>query len=107
MRSRSWQGCSPAGPLRAIFAWCRAFPGRGRPLHLPWLLWAAAFGLADGWVVHVQVRRDSHSFSLTDLVLAAALCLASPVGAVRSAFRSETAELVLLGIGRMPRRSLA
>ena len=37
-----------------------------------------AFAAAEVLVVHVQVKRDSHSFSLTDLVLAAGLCLLTP-----------------------------
>lgn len=48
------------------------------PIDVPWPLWVAAFALGEVLVVHVQIRRDSHTFSMTDLVLVAALCLASP-----------------------------
>jgi diguanylate cyclase (GGDEF)-like protein len=52
------------------------------PLNLPWPVWVVAFAVGESLVVYVQVRRDSHGFSLTDLVLAAALCLASPTAVV-------------------------
>jgi diguanylate cyclase (GGDEF)-like protein len=61
------------------------------PVDIPWTLWVAAFALGEVLVVHVQVRRDSHTFSMTDLVLVAALCLA-PASAV------VTAQLVGTGI---------
>jgi diguanylate cyclase (GGDEF)-like protein len=45
---------------------------------VPWLVWVVAFAAAEVFVVHVQVKRDSHSFSLSDLVLAAGLYLVAP-----------------------------
>ena len=47
-------------------------------LTLPWVLWAAAFALSEVAIVHVQWKRESHTFSLSDLVLAAGLILALP-----------------------------
>ncbi len=47
-------------------------------LNLPWVLWAAIFAASEALVVHVQWKRESHSFSLSDLVLAAGLVLAVP-----------------------------
>ena len=47
-------------------------------LNLPWVLWAAAFALSEVAIVHVQWKRESHTFSLSDLVLAAGLTLALP-----------------------------
>jgi diguanylate cyclase (GGDEF)-like protein len=61
------------------------------PLNPPWLVWVGAFAVGESLVVHVQVRRDSHTFSLTDLVLVAALCLAQPTNLV-------TAQLTGTGI---------
>ena len=48
-------------------------------LNLPWVLWAAAFAVSEVLIVHVQWKRESHTFSLSDLVLAAGLALAVPV----------------------------
>jgi diguanylate cyclase (GGDEF)-like protein len=42
------------------------------------VLWAAAFALSEVAIVHVQWKRESHTFSLSDLVLAAGLTLALP-----------------------------
>jgi diguanylate cyclase (GGDEF)-like protein len=53
-------------------------PAAATALSLPWLLWAAAFGVGELLVVHVQWKRDSHTFSITDLVLAAGLFLTAP-----------------------------
>jgi diguanylate cyclase (GGDEF)-like protein len=47
-------------------------------LNLPWVLWAAAFAVSEVLIVHVQWKRESHTFSLSDLVLAAGLALAAP-----------------------------
>ena len=44
-------------------------PGPASALHLPWIVWVAAFAVSEVLVVHIQLQRDSHSFSLTDLVL--------------------------------------
>jgi diguanylate cyclase (GGDEF)-like protein len=53
-------------------------PTAATAVSLPWPLWLAAFAVAEILVVHVQWKRDSHTFSLTDLVLAAGLILAPP-----------------------------
>lgn len=45
-----------------------------------WVAIAAGFAAADVFVVHVQVRRDSHSFSLSEVPLVAGLFLVSPRG---------------------------
>jgi diguanylate cyclase (GGDEF)-like protein len=53
-------------------------PGLDVPVGLPWPVWVAAFAVADILIVHVQVHRDHHSLSLTDLVLVAGLFLMDP-----------------------------
>jgi diguanylate cyclase (GGDEF)-like protein len=57
-------------------------PGPTAPLGLPWLVWVVAFAAGEILVVHVQLQRDSHSFSLTDLVLVAGLYLSTPAALV-------------------------
>src|SRR4051794_20376597 len=56
----------------------RQLPGASTALNLPWALWAAAFAVSEAFPVHVQAKRDSHTFSVSDLVLAAGLVLATP-----------------------------
>ena len=65
------------------------------PLHLPWLAWVAAFALAELLVVHVQLQRDSHSFSLTDLVLVAGLYLTAPATLITAQVVGVSLALVL------------
>jgi diguanylate cyclase (GGDEF)-like protein len=57
-------------------------PGPEAPLAVPWIAWVAAFAASELLVVHVQLQRDSHSFSLTDLVLVAGLYLMEPAALV-------------------------
>src|SRR3954454_19122579 len=56
----------------------RPLPGAPTALNLPWVLWAVAFAAAEAFPVHVQVKKDSHTFSISDLVLAAGLVLTIP-----------------------------
>jgi diguanylate cyclase (GGDEF)-like protein len=70
-------------------------PAAGTQVPLPWLVWVGAFAAAEVFVVHVQVKRDSHSFSLTDLVLAAGLCLIAPASLVTAQLLGAGLALVL------------
>jgi diguanylate cyclase (GGDEF)-like protein len=45
-------------------------------------VWVAAFAVSEVLVVHIQLHRDSHSFSLTDLVLVAGLYLLEPAALI-------------------------
>jgi diguanylate cyclase (GGDEF)-like protein len=69
----------------------RALPAAPTALNLPWVLWAGAFAVSEWLEVHVQWNRESHTFSASDLVLAAGLILTSPVHIV-------TAQVVGVGI---------
>ena len=62
----------------------RDLPGVDAPFTLPWPVWVLAFAASELVVVHVQVQRDSHSFSLTYLVLTAGLYLMEPADVVTS-----------------------
>src|SRR5947209_1791026 len=53
-------------------------PGAPTAVPLPWVLWVAAFAASEALVVHVQWNRESHTFSVGALVLAAGLLLAPP-----------------------------
>jgi hypothetical protein len=56
----------------------RSLPSAPTALTLPWVVWAAAFAASEVLVVHVQWQRDAHTFSISDLVLAAGFFLAAP-----------------------------
>jgi diguanylate cyclase (GGDEF)-like protein len=56
----------------------RPLPEPSTALNLPWALWVAAFAVSELLVVHWQWNREAHSFSISDLVLAAGLYLAAP-----------------------------
>ena len=70
-------------------------PSAGLHAGVPWLVWVGAFAAAEVFVVHVQVKRDSHSFSLTDLVLAAGLVLLAPGSLVTAQLLGAGMALVL------------
>ena len=57
-------------------------PGATSGPHLPWIAWVAAFAVSEVLVVHIQLHRDSHSFSMTDLVLVAGLYLPEPAALI-------------------------
>jgi signal transduction histidine kinase len=48
------------------------------PFHIPWPILAAGFYFAEVYVVHLQVRRDAHSFSLSEIPLVLGLFFSSP-----------------------------
>jgi diguanylate cyclase (GGDEF)-like protein len=73
----------------------RSLPGAPTALNLPWVLWAAAFALGEVLVVHWQWKRDAHSFSMGDLVLAVALFLATPTQLVTAMALGAGAALLL------------
>ena len=56
----------------------RPLPGAPTALTLPWVFWAAAFAISEALPVHVQIKRDAHTFSVSDLVMAAGLVLTTP-----------------------------
>jgi diguanylate cyclase (GGDEF)-like protein len=56
----------------------RPLPGASTAVALPWAVWAAAFAISEAFPVHVQIKRDAHTFSVTDLVMAAGLVLTTP-----------------------------
>jgi diguanylate cyclase (GGDEF)-like protein len=73
----------------------RTLPGAPTALNLPWVLWATAFAAGEVLVVHWQWKRDAHSFSMGDLVLAVGLFLATPVQLVTAMALGAGAALLL------------
>ena len=71
-------------------------PAAPTALNLPWVLWAAAFAVSEILIVHVQWKRESHTFSLSDLVLAAGLALAVPGQLVLAQVVGTAVVLILL-----------
>ena len=72
-----------------------ALPTPDASMSLPWFAWVAAFAASEVFVVHVQLQRDSHSFSLTDLVFVAGLYLISPTALVAAQVAGAALALVL------------
>src|SRR5687768_8839173 len=70
-------------------------PSASTALNLPWVVWAALFAASEVLVVHVQWKRESHTFSLSDLVLAAGLVLATPSDIVLAQVVGTATALVL------------
>ena len=65
-----------AGTLFVVVV--RTLPAAPTAVAVPWALWAVAFAVSEAFPVHVQWKKDSHSFSVSDLVMAAGLVLAAP-----------------------------
>ena len=63
---------------------------------MPWWLLAAGFLVTEVAVVHVDVRRETHSISMMELPLVIGLFLASPVAVVVARLVGTGAAVVLL-----------
>src|SRR4029077_19315770 len=50
----------------------------GAPFQVPWWLFAISYALAEVLVVHLQFRRDTHSFSLSEIPLVVGLFFLQP-----------------------------
>jgi diguanylate cyclase (GGDEF)-like protein len=70
-------------------------PGPTSALQLPWIVWVAAFAVSEVWVVHIQLQKDSHSFSMTDLVFVAGLYLLEPAALITAQVAGVALVLVL------------
>src|SRR5438270_13977035 len=81
--------------LRALHATSHATSNTHSHTHVPWLLVAAAFYLAEANVVHVYRRGDAHTFSLSEVPLVVGLFFLSPAGLVAACLAGAGTALVL------------
>jgi hypothetical protein len=58
--------------------WVRHLPAPTAPFPIPWWTLAAAFCVTEISVVHIQLRRDAHSFSLSEIPLVIGLVFMKP-----------------------------
>jgi diguanylate cyclase (GGDEF)-like protein len=70
-------------------------PAAPTAMTLPWVLWAGVFAASEVLVVHVQWKREAHTFSISDLVLAAGLVLAVPSELILAQVAGTATALVL------------
>jgi signal transduction histidine kinase len=73
-------------PLRPIAA----------PVRVPWWALAMMFACAEVWVVHLQFRRDAHSFSLSEIPLVLGLFFSTPLDLVFGQFLGAMIALSLI-----------
>ncbi len=77
---------------RVEFAFASSFE---RPFELPWFLFAGAFALTERFPVDLEVRREAHTLSFTEIVVAIGLVFANPAHLVMSRVGASVAVLVL------------
>ncbi len=81
--------------------WFTSIMGELRPLvgsfELRWWALAPAFGAAEAAVVHIQFRKDAHSFSMSEIPLVVGLFFAAPVDLVVAQL---VGNAVILSLGR-------
>jgi diguanylate cyclase (GGDEF)-like protein len=65
------------------------------PVRLPWLALAAAFAVAEIFVVHLHIRRNAHSFSLSEVPLVVGLIFIAPVALITARMVGALVALVL------------
>lgn len=56
-----------------------SMPSLAAPFILPWWVVAVGYGVAEVMVVHLQFRRDTHSFSLSEIPLVVGLFFLRPI----------------------------
>jgi diguanylate cyclase (GGDEF)-like protein len=61
-----------------LFSQVSLLNGLNTPVRLPWWALAVLFYLTEIYVVHIEFRRDAHSFSLSEIPLVLGLFFASP-----------------------------
>ncbi len=82
-RGRVWALTTGVAVVAVALAWTiRDLPSLDTPRHFsPWLFVPLVY-LAEVTVVHLQFRRDAHSFSMSEVPLVLGLFFTSPVGLV-------------------------
>ncbi|HVJ97456.1 MAG TPA: GGDEF domain-containing protein, partial [Acidimicrobiia bacterium] len=85
MEGRTAPACGPVGMLTAAMAaaaiallfWAVNLDAPHGSTHLPWIVLAAGFALAEIFAFHVQFRGESHSITLNEIVLVVGLFVVS------------------------------
>jgi diguanylate cyclase (GGDEF)-like protein len=63
---------------------------------VPWWAYAFLFFLAEAYVVHIQLRREAHTISLSEVGLVLGLYVLSPAGLLGAALAGAVGALVLV-----------
>jgi diguanylate cyclase (GGDEF)-like protein len=65
----------------ALLLWTPALDDKAPgPTHLPWWAMVLMFGVAEMVVLHIQIRREAQTVSLSEIPLVVGLFMAGPVG---------------------------
>jgi signal transduction histidine kinase len=73
----------------------QGLPAADTSVRVPWWALAAAFYVAEVWVVHIQFRREAYSFSLSEIPLVMGLFFVSPEGLVLAQLVGAAAALIV------------
>lgn len=82
----------------AVGVWIAIFSSYGapvRPISLPWWALTPLVFAGESAVIHITFRKDAHSFSLSEVVLVAALFLSHPGALLVSQILGNGASLIL------------
>lgn len=80
----------------ATFGPIRWFPEPGTSFRVPWLVMVVAFFVAESAVIHLQFRRDAHSFSMSEVPLIVGLFFLDPFYLITAQFVGYFAALGLV-----------
>jgi diguanylate cyclase (GGDEF)-like protein len=83
-----------AGTAVLVLLSARSLPGPLYPLAVPWWALALGFFLAECAVVHVHIRRETHTLSLSEVPLVLGLFAVTPLGLVSAQLAGMGAALV-------------
>ena len=80
---RVWILISAVVAVALLLIWTvRDLPLLEAPIHITWLLLIPLVYVAELTVVHLQFRRDAHSFSMSEIPLVVGLYFTSPLGLI-------------------------
>lgn len=77
--------CLAVASVSLGVGWLGSIAPLDTSLHLPWVLFAAAFAVGNFAAVRVEFHDESHSLNLSDAFLLPAIAFASPQGVVYAA----------------------
>ncbi len=85
-----------AAAFVSIWGWVVPLGPPSTTYRVPWLIMVAGFFVAESAVIHLQFRRDAHSFSMNEVPLIVGLFFLNPLELISAQFCGYLAALVIV-----------
>jgi signal transduction histidine kinase len=84
-----------SGAALVYVVWVHPLAPLPAPIRVPWWALALSFVVTEVFVVHIHLRREAHSFSLSDIALVLGLFFTSPQGFILAQLTGATVALLI------------